>query len=151
MDELRFSSLLESKHVEALDRLMFFNGHQSKFARTILESVRAHGTPKIVERNGGLRIELPKFDTQTLYALLGDGDATTLVGAVVYTRVPSDTLDVMHIAVKEEYTFGRAHADMNVAARLIEELVRVGRQIRDVHFVQLAYGRGKLIVRRVAP
>jgi hypothetical protein len=56
-------------------------------------------------------------------------------------------MDILHIAVREEYTIPGGRCENSVAFLLFEELCHIGRQVKGIHAIRLAYDRGKVIVR----
>jgi hypothetical protein len=85
---------------------------------------------------------------QTLYALAHSSLSEKLVGAVVFTRIASDMLEILHIVVRPEFACGGEQAHQGLALQLIDEACRVGRQIAGVKAILLAYNRGKVILKR---
>lgn len=142
------TSLLGKRHADALEQLLYFHPQQSRFREDIIASVERYGSPRIVESNGGLRIQLELLgDVQSLYAMAERGKTRRLVGAVVYTRASGGVLEVLHIVVKDEFTIQGRNAKNEVTAILIEEVCRIARQIQGVHSVRLAYDRGSIVVK----
>ena len=126
---------------------MFFHPQQGRFRDTLLDSVETHGAPRIVERDGKLRIQVASLeDSQTLYAVIEQVLTWELVGVVVFARTVVSELGVLHIAVKDDYTAQGAKADQLIAFHLIEELRRVGNRISGIQGVRLAYKRGKVFL-----
>jgi hypothetical protein len=147
---LCLTSILGTKHADELEKLLFFHPQQGRIRRNISESVEKYGSPRIIEKNSGLRIELPLLeDVQTLYALVRNRGRQELVGALVYTRTEARTLEILHIVVKDEYTLSGKHADQELTFLFIEELCRIGRMIQGIHFVRLAYDRGRVFVKKL--
>jgi len=139
---LSLTSKLGKEHADELEELLFFHPQQGRFRRNIIASVEKHGSPTVIERNGGLRIQLQMLqDVQTLYALARDGERQQLAGALVYTRTEPQTLEILHIVVKDEYTMTGKQADGGLTFLLIEELCRIGRMIQGILFVRLVSGR----------
>jgi predicted GNAT family acetyltransferase len=145
---LVFTSALDKTHRDELEELMFFHPEQGRFASNILRAVEQHGSPRVTECEGKLRIELPSITgVQTLFAVMQDIAQLELVGVVVYTRTSAGVIEILHIAVKDEYTGHGPRSDQQVAFSLIQELCRIARQIRGVHSVQLAYKRNRVLLK----
>jgi len=142
--------MLGKEHATDLEALLFFHPQQGRFRRNIITSVEKYGSPKIIERHGGLRIQLQSLeDVQTLYAVVQDREETELVGAMVYSRTEGGTLEILHIVVKPEYTVRGEKADEGLTFLLVDELCRIGRKIQGIHSVRLAYQRGRVIVKQI--
>ncbi len=147
---IRITSMLGAHYAEALETLLFFHSQQGRFRRSIVDSVERHGSPRIMKQNGGLRVQLPKLqDVQTLYALAGGAERAELVGAMVYTRSDERTIEILHLVVQDEYTARGQKSEAGVTFLLVEELCRVGRRIRGVQFVRLAYDRGQVVLKQI--
>jgi hypothetical protein len=145
---LQFTSLLQPAYREALEGLLFLHPQQGRFRDTILDAIEAHGVPRVVERDGGLRVEVAgQTSVQTLYVLWAAAHGCELVGAVVYTRNLEEELEIVHIAVKQDYTARGARASEGVTVALVEELCRVACRIRGVRGVRLAYSRQRAVLR----
>ena len=148
--DLFLTSRLGKEHADELEALLFFHPQQDRFRRNIIASVEKYGSPRIIETNGNLRIQLQLLqDVQSLYALARNGEDQELAGALVYTRPEAQTLEILHIVVKDDYTLNGRQADRGLTFLLIEELCRIGRMIRGIHFVRLAYDRGRVILKSV--
>jgi hypothetical protein len=147
---LCLTSILGTKHANELEELLFFHPHQGRFRRNIIASVERHGSPRISQQGGRLRIQLQFLeDVQSLYAVARTGQDEELVGVLVYTRIEPATLEILHIVVKDEYTLFGKHAQHGLTFRFIEELCRIGRMIRGIRFVRLAYDRGRVILTKI--
>jgi hypothetical protein len=148
--DLCLTSMLGPEHADELEELLFFHPQQGRFRRNITASVEKYGSPRIVEKNGGLRIQLRLLeDVQTLYAVAREDDWQELAGALVYTRTEPRTLEILHIVVKDEYTLQGKRSEQGLTFLLIEELCRIGRMIQGIQFVSLAYDRGRVILKQV--
>ncbi len=138
-----FSSILSSEHLEDLERLLFFNPLQGRALDGIHHSIREHGVPSIVLENGRLRVKVESpTEVQTLYAM-DDGEGTpVLVGVMVYSRTDPETIDLLHIAVREEYSRLGAKADIGLVTKFLEELRKIAKRLKGVQSISLAYASG---------
>ena len=142
MMKLHFTSGLTVAHKKELEELLFFHPQQERFASSIVSTVEKHGSPRIVERDSHLRIELSGVeDAQTLYAVMESLLLLELVGVVIFARTSAEALVILHIAVKQEYTQEETKSGQQVTLHLIQELCRIARQIQGVKSVQLGYKR----------
>ena len=80
------SSTLPAADRAALERLFFFNENQARLRDSVVRAVEGYGGPKIVRREGMLRLVLPRIENaQTLYFRTNEFNPL-LVGVVVYVR-----------------------------------------------------------------
>lgn len=143
VDTISFSSRLPSAYLPDLESLMFFHPQQRRVSKDIVESIEKYGVPRIVAEGDFLRVCLGEsFGVQNLYAIIEDGERRELVGVLIYTRVETETVVVLHIAVKEEYSLSGSHCREMLAMRLLARLREAARQIRGVRSIVLAYGPG---------
>ena len=149
---LHFTSGLDKIHREALEGLIFFHPQQGRFASSLIKTIEQHGSPRIVEQDGKLRIEIQRIQgIQTLYAIIDDALQWELVGMVAYTRIIPEELTILHISVKEEFTAHAPKGDQMVAYNLLEELRRIGHRIQGIQGVRLAYCRSKTLLTTLQP
>jgi len=149
-ESLIFSSVLDVHFRSDLEDLLFFNPNQGQYASAIMKAVEQFGSPKIVMQNGSLRI-LMQSNVQTLYVLIDSQAATRLVGVVIYTIQPTDTINIIHLAINTEYSASGKKAHHMVMLAAISELRQIGQSIKGVAWVKLSYGDdlgGKLRIRK---
>jgi hypothetical protein len=143
---LRFTSLLNHKYIEALERLMFFNPGQSAMHDAIVDSVERFGLPSIVIVDGRLRINVEKLnDVQSLFALEDD----RLVGSLVYFRFSIETLTIIHIAVDEDYSSDGKFSHHMLTMRMLDLLRSNARRISGVDSIRIMYGGSRILDYRV--
>jgi hypothetical protein len=148
-EPLVFSSVLDVHFRSDLEGLLFFNPNQGQYASAITRAVEQFGSPQIVMRDGSLRI-LMQSNVQTLYVLIDGQAATRLVGVVIYTIQPTDTISIIHLAVDTEFSAVGKKADRMIVLAAINELRQIGKSIKGVAWVKLNYGDdsgGKLRIR----
>ena len=149
---LRFTSVLDYTHREALEELMFFHPQQGRFASSLISTIEQQGSPRIIEQDGKLRIEIPRIQSvQTLFAIIDGVLQWELVGMVTYARITLDELTALHIAVKDEYTACGSKGDLLVAYQLIEELRRIGHRIQGIQGVRFTYRHSKILLTTLQP
>jgi len=149
-EPLVFSSVLDVHFRSDLEDLLFFNPNQGQYASAITRAVEQFGSPQIVMRDGSLRI-LMQSNVQTLYVLIDSQAATRLVGVVIYTIEPTDTINIIHLAINSEYSAAGKKAHRMVVLAAINELRQIGQSIKGVAWVKLSYGDdlgGKLRIRK---
>jgi hypothetical protein len=101
----------------------------------------------LVERHGGLRVELPGSpDSQTLYALAESTRFTELAGLLSFTRNHDSEFEILHLAVRFEYTIAGGMDESSVAFLLVGELRHIARQVKGICAIRLPYQRGKVPV-----
>ncbi len=84
---------------------MFFHPQQGEHESSINASILSYGFPKIIQESAYLRIGIEGKEVQTLYAFVHRGKLEDLAGVIVYTRTSPDTLALLHMAVKPEYSY----------------------------------------------
>ena len=141
MGETRFTSLLPEQYQDELESLLFFHPRQGRFAEAIDRAVAKYGLPRILKDGNYLRVCVGDYvGVQSLYAIIDRGKTNELAGALVYT-VEGDTLVLLHIAVKEQYSFEGVHSDEALTIRMLLKLRDVARQIKGVASIQVFYER----------
>jgi hypothetical protein len=141
IDNLFFSSALDTRYRSDLERLMFFNPQQNKFRQAVSELVDRYGNPKIVENGGLLRLQIGKeASAQTLFCCdrATDGD---LVAVVVYVRESKENLAIIHLAVREEYTISGRYGDRLLFLHLIQKVKEIGARLKGVEYIKILYDR----------
>jgi hypothetical protein len=134
------TSLVEQKYRDDLEELLYFNPQQSRYRNAIVKMVERYGSPRILERDGYLRLQLDRLEeVQTLYAMVRVDSIPTLAGAVVYARTQDGGLEILHIVVKQQYAMSSQGCNPGVALSLIEEVARTARKVRGIGYVRLAY------------
>ncbi len=131
---LQYTSMLNPEYSEELERLMFFNPGQHTVLEAIVDSLEQFGSPSVYNDNGCLRIKVEKLDgVQSLFALDGD----TLVGVLVYSRIPLERLTVLHIAVDQDYSSDGKFAHQMLVMRMLELLRNNARRIRGIESIRI--------------
>ncbi len=134
---LRFTSLLKQEYQKELEQLLFFNPGQKSMLAAIVDSVEKFGSPNIVVNNGHLGINVEKLDgVQTLFAL----DDNKLVGILVYSRLSTESLTVIHIVVDQDYSSDGEFAKDMLMMRLLELLRNCARRVSGVKTIRIICG-----------
>ena len=148
MSRFWFTSRLPRSYRAELGSLMFFNPQQHHVKLGIVESIERYGIPKIVENGDHLNIRTDKFiEVQALFALEGKPDDANLIGVLVYVRINSESMVVLHIGVKEEYSVFGIHSNEMLTMKLLVRLREIARQIKGVRSIAVIYGKG--IIRKI--
>ncbi len=138
-----FSSILGSEYLEDLERLLFFNPLQERALTGIHHSIREHGVPSIYLDNGRLRVKVEEpSEVQTLYALEDSDEKPVLVGVMVFSRADAETIDLLHIAIREEYSRFGAKSDTGLVSKFLEQLRQIARGLKGVRSICLKYAAG---------
>ncbi len=138
-----FSSILGSEYLEDLERLLFFNPLQEKALDGIHHSIREHGVPSIYLDNGRLRVKVEEpSEVQTLYALDDAKGKPMLVGVMVFARSEPETIDLLHIAIREEYSRFGEKADAGLVSKFLDQLRQIAKRLKGVHSICLKYAAG---------
>lgn len=145
--KIRITSLLGADFLNELEQLLFFNPQQGNWRRRIVSSVERLGNPRLVERQGGLRVEMPGApDSQTLYALAESSRIAELAGLLTFNRNNDSEFEILHLAVRFEYSIAGGMDENSVAFRLVGELRHIARQVKGIQAIRLPYQRGKVSV-----
>ena len=78
MRGIEFTSRLPRHKRHALERILFFNGCQDRFARGIVDVIDKYGPPEIVDDGEGLRVRVTDARTPGMA-----GDDFTISGEVL--------------------------------------------------------------------
>jgi hypothetical protein len=140
MHNIRISSLLGGSFRDELERIVFFNPEQGLITRTLVDLVRRHGVPAIVEEGDYLRFRVDAFGMlQTLYAIDSTEAPERLVGVAMFTRARRDSMLVLHLAVHEDYTSHGKWSSAGVVARLIAAIRDLSLRTRGVRSLRILY------------
>lgn len=143
MSELHLKSKLPSKYREELEDLLFFHPQQNKVQDGIVYSIEKYGAPQIAEKDNYLYIEFEKYpDAQTLYAFDKTDNVEKLIGTIIYYRTNTETIEVLHIDIKDRYTLSGPLANKQVMLWLILNLRNIAKKIKGVRNIQLMYNAG---------
>jgi hypothetical protein len=147
MTEMLFTSLLGPEHKPGLERLLFFNGNQSRVVEGVAFIAQSYGIPRVNVVDGRLRIALRgDVELQSLYVV--DGEA--LVGVLAYTR-EDDTFVVLFVAVDEQYESRGRNAGSMLLVKMLRELEGIARRVRGIAQLRVFLGRReptRMVVRR---
>ncbi len=147
---IRITSTLNMEHQGELETLVFHNPGlmyrgpaQERIVPGVIRSLDEYGEPEIKFEAGRLRIVVSKHsETQNLFALEDGRDRERLVGVVMYVREPMDNILVLHIAVDPEYSTQGSKSDQLLVMRMIVELRKSVRRIKDVKTITINYSHG---------
>jgi hypothetical protein len=137
---LKFSSTLSADRRDELETLMFFNPQQGEHESRINASILSYGFPKIIQERDHLRIGIEGKEVQTLYAFVNRGKLEDLAGVIVYTRTSPDTLVLLHMAVKPEYSYADGYKNELVLVRMLSQVRSIAKRIKGVKKLSIAYG-----------
>jgi hypothetical protein len=142
-DEFEFVSSVDAAAWKDVEALFCFHPRQHVWNGSIRDSVEAFGQPRILSRGQRIYVGIPQRDAQCLFACHQHRRPGVPVGVVLYLRTQADLLDILHVAVAPAYERGGAHADRDLATRLVGEVRAVARRISGVRRVGLPYGGGR--------
>src|SRR5512137_2976613 len=127
MRGIEFTSRIPRHKRHALERILFFNGCQDRFARGIVDVIDKYGPPEIVEDGEGLRVRVGTLpDVQCLFA--------------VYNRADLEHVTVLHLGMSEDYCTGGMNDDVGLLLRLMGEVRRSSRRLKGVRRLEVLYG-----------
>ena len=130
-----YKSTLGLDNIADLEKLFFFNLNQHRFRSNILKIIELYGRPSIIEKNNSLWIASDKKDCQNIFVTKDE----QLVGILVYFRNKPDNIDLIHIAVDEQYSSTGKYAEENLAQTMIEEMRKIARRIKGIETVTVKY------------
>jgi hypothetical protein len=151
-----FRSRLSAGYHRALEELVFFNPRQRDAEAAITEAVDLYGAPAIVEDETGLRVIVGKRDdVQCLFALAAADHRSTaaaapgtpageleLAGIVMYLRISSKEIVVLHIGVAEAHCRSR-RSGLAVVSALVRTVRAAARRLRGVERLTMLYLQGR--------
>ena len=144
MGRIAFTSSLRTDYRRRLESLLFFNPGQHRVRSAVLAAIEVYSLPVIIVQNGRLRVQLKSGrEVHALFAVAEGALRQQLVGVVVYTRLDSATILVLHMAVTEEYSLRGSHGGEMLLMQLIEQLIEIARGILGVRTVRLLYAKGQ--------
>lgn len=145
--DIVYSSFLNPSLKRELEKLFFFNDRQSVYIQEILETVRLFGEPKLVQRNDGLWIHLPKIPhAQCLFGV--DSKNNSLVGVAIYTREDLEELEILHLATCSAWQ--GIDCPEAFLGELLSQLVKIAKRLRGIEKIRLPYGRGLIKIPSVS-
>jgi hypothetical protein len=140
MRNLRITSVLGGSFRDELEQLVFFNPEQSLITGPLVDLVRRHGVPVVVEDGDRLRFRVTSFGLlQTLYALDCTEPPDRLVGVAMFTRPRRNSIVVLHLAAHRDYTSRGKWRGEEVVARLIGAIRAVALRTRGVRSLRIMY------------
>lgn len=131
---LQFTSVLKAHYQDSLEKLMFFNPGQHKALQSIIDSIEHFGSPYVEVENGNLRVKVDKLsDVQFIFALSGNN----LVGVIIYVRTSQTYVDVLHIAVDEQYSAEGNQMGLMLVFRLLNVVRTNASRVKGVTTVRV--------------
>ena len=142
-ESIAFESRIRHQHRRALERLLFFNGCQSRVVHGIVAAIERYGPPEIVAEGEFLRVRVGVLDdVQTLFAV--DAANGRPIGVAVYLRADLEHVTVLHLGISEEYCAGGPQAAAKLPLRLMREVRRSSRRLKGVRRLRVLYGVPRL-------
>jgi hypothetical protein len=142
-DTVAYQSRLVLSQRYALERLLFFNGCQSRVVQGIVDAIDRYGAPEIVRDGDGLRVRVGDLEgVQSLFAI--DLASGRLLGVAVYVRADHEHVTVLHVGIAEECCAGGPREGLMLLLRLMREVRRTSRRLRGVRRVKVLYGAPRL-------
>lgn len=142
--EIQFTSTLSDAYRVDLERLLFFNENQGVWVNHIMRAVDAVGSPRILCVDNKLRLGFESgIRPQSLFAL--EDTTERLVGAVVYNRC-REQLDILFVAVHEEYSYGGEKSDALLLLSIVNEIRAIGGRIKGVSSLAVGLRSGLTMI-----
>ena len=147
MADFVFRSRLSPAYHRELEELVFFNPRQRDAEAAITEAVDLYGPPAIVGDETGLRVVVGKRDdVQCLFALAParhpKAGELELAGIVMYLRISSEEIVVLHIGVTEAFCRSR-RSGLEVVSALVRTVRAAARRLRGVERLTMLYLQGR--------
>lgn len=140
MNNLFFSSKLDSKYRHDLERILFFNQNQKDYISKISGTLEKFGFPKLIENDGIVKIEIEDLPgTQNIFARDDDKEDANLLGVLIFYRLSVKDVVVLHLAVTEEVSSKGSFYDQYIVMRMINRLKAEVRKIRGIENIKIAY------------
>ena len=137
MQSVVFTSTLDLGYRDALERLFFYNGNQNTASDAILLAIERFGSPRIEVIGSRLWVSLDSgLEAQSLFVLDPSQAGEPLVGIVVYTR-DNDTLVILFLAVREDFSSRGTRARELLFFRIVDEVRSVARRIRGISSITM--------------
>ena len=138
---VRICAELAPEWKSPVEELLFFNPRQALVEKQILASIHAFGLPRVVLQGQTLRVVVGEsMVVGTLFALVNQGDEEQLAGLLLFLRREAE-LVCLHLSIDEPFAMRGAHADLKVAACLLDELRHIGLRIVGVEHLAIYYQR----------
>jgi hypothetical protein len=145
-DTVAYQSRLALSQRYALERLLFFNGCQSRVVHGIVHAIDQYGAPEIVRDGDGFRVRVGDLQgVQSLFAI--DLATGRPLGVAVYVRADHEHVTVLHVGIAEECCAGGPRESLMLLLRLMREVRRTTRRLRGVRRVKVLYGTPRLDAR----
>jgi hypothetical protein len=142
-ETVAYEAKLDANQRHALERLLFFNGCQSRVLQHIVDAIDQYGAPEIVREGNALRVTVGDLQgVQSLFAV--DSVTRRLLGVAVYVRADHEHVTVLHVGIAEECCAGGPREGLMLLLRLLRELRRTSRRLRGVRRVKILYGSPRL-------
>ena len=145
--KLSFVSQLPRSFFDELNSLFFFNPNQGLYTGEIVRSIETYGVPKIIVEGENLRLIIGDgTNAQALFGLLHKEGETVLCGVIAYTRTRPETLELIHVALKEEYALFGAEGGQGLLVRMMSEMKGIARKIRGVRAIYVSYAHREISI-----
>lgn len=140
MSRFLFSSEISSDFKEQLASLLFFNIEQRNVAEGIIASIEKYGLPHIEDDSNKLKVSVEKVqEIQSIFAYDESAGSKDLVGVMLFFRETEDCVTLLHIAVKENYTFRTSQGESLLAVELLFKLKDIARHLKKVEYLSIYY------------
>ncbi len=143
--EIIFSSRIGKEYKDNLEELLFFNPQQIKIQSKLIEIIEKYGSPKILVEDNFLHVIIEGLqDVQTLYAFAKESDTNYLVGVMIYLRINTEVILVLHLGVSESFSNVGEHSNQMLVAKLLLRLKEIAKKIKGIESIEVLYGQGEI-------
>jgi hypothetical protein len=132
MPGIVLTSALGCEYKDSAEQIFFHNREQGKVSQGALLAVEQYGVPRISTANGRVWVILDSgISAQSLYVLEEAVVNPPLIGLVVYTR-EDDTLVVLFVAIREDFTDRGTRADEELFFHLVNEVGSIAHRVKGL-------------------
>ena len=135
MKPITFSSSINVSEIDFVEKLLYFNDNQHKYMDDIETSITSYGEPRIIVENNRLAIIIANIEPQTLFVSIENEH----IGLVIFNRDTIENIDIVHIALHEDFQSGVVYGDEMLVPRILNHLVSLAKHLKGVKTITVKY------------
>jgi len=121
----------------------FFNEQQNRYYKKIVDVVEKYEKPIIINNGKTLSMKVERnIDSNCIFASHGP----KLVGILIYAQNTSKNIQVLHIAIDEDYTSKGNFANIILSSKMVDKLKEITRNIKGIETITISYSNNVLSV-----
>ena len=138
---ISFASKIDASYKNDLERIFFFNWHQSKYAPRITQSVKDYAKPIIFDNDdGSISLEFEERAMgQTLHIFDSEQDGASLIGVLMYVRENNKQITIVHVALHEGCTKLFNDSGINVLSLVTKKIKEMFSRIKGIEKIYFYY------------